>query len=393
MNAAAMTGSLVLALRHLRHHRTRSLLIVACVTAACAIPLLIRVLTADFQKALITRARATPQLIGPKVNRFDLTMALLYFRQVELPTLSFADFRQLSTNGGGVFIPLNLRFTARHRALVATTPDYFELRGLRPAAGTLPLLLGDAVLGARLARQLKLGVGDSIFSDQRELFDISKPQSLKLHITGVLAPSGGPDDDAVFTDLKSAWILEGLCHAHTAANQVPERLVLNRAPGRLTLSEELIDYNEVTPANISEYHLHTDDAHLPLTGLIFAPNSLKSGTLLRSRLNAGKLWQAVSPMEVVEDLLAYVFRLRSLFDAVSVVLGLLTAAMIGMITALSIRIRSRELETLRRIGVDRLTIAALFSWEIAILIGLGAAAAGLAVGLISLGAPDLVKLL
>lgn len=388
-----MIGALILATRHLRHHRVRSAIIVACVAASCALPLLVRVLLHDFQQALASRASSTPLLIGSKGNRFDLTMSLLYFRRVEVPPLSFADVRHLATNGAGTIIPLNVRFTARRHPLVATSIDYYELRRLRVAAGTLPLQLGDAVIGGRLADQLRLSVGDRLFSDQRELFDISKPPALKLHVVGVLAPSGGPDDEAVFTDIKTAWILEGLSHAHLAATQVPASLVLDRATNRIVLSEELIDYNEVTPENIAAFHLHTDDSHLPVTGVIVVPDSVKSATLLSSRINAGRTQQAVVPMNVVDDLLAYVFRLQVLFAAVSTLVGLLTLALIVLVTALSIRVRSRELETLRRIGVARGTIIAMFGWEIALLLALGATVALISVGLVSLAAPDLVKLL
>lgn len=386
-----MIGSLALAARHVRHNPARSAIIAICVAAACAIPLLVRVLIRDFQKSLVSRAAATPVVIGSKGNRFDLTLSLLYFRRVEPGALSFADFLQLSTNGGGTYIPLHVRFTARKMPLVATSIDYFERRGLTPATGTLPLTLGDAVVGAQAARMLGVAVGGSLFSDQREVFDISKPPALKLHVVGVLSPSGGPDDEAVFTDIKTAWILEGLSHAHVDALKAPARLVLERDPGRVVLSEELIDYNEVTADNVASFHLHADDAHLPLSGIILMPDSVKSGTLVMSRLNAGKTLQAAVPLTVVEDLLAYVFRLRALVDGISLVLALLTGLLIGLVTVLSIRVRSRELETLRRIGVARSTITAMFGWEIALLLLAGGLLAGLGVGAVSLWAPNLVK--
>ena len=386
-----MIGSLVLAARHLRHNPARAAIIAICVAAASAIPLLVRLLIRDFQRSLVSRAAATPLIIGSKGNRFDLTLSLLYFRRGEPGSLSFADFLNVSTNGGGTYIPLNVRFTARKMPLVATTTDYFERRGLTPATGTLPLTLGDAVLGAQAARVLGLKVGSVLFSDQREVFDISKPPALKLHVVGVLSPSGGPDDDAVFADIKTAWVLEGLSHAHVDPSQAPARLVLERDPNRVVLSEELIDYNEVTAANVASFHLHADEAHLPLSGILMMPDSLKSGTLLLSRLNAGKMLQAAVPRAVVEDLLAYVFRLRALVDGISLVLCLLTAVLIGMVTALSIRVRARELETLRRIGVARTTIAAMFAWEIALLLLTGLLIASLGVAAVAAWTPDMVK--
>lgn len=386
-----MTGPFVLAARHLRHNPARSLILAACVAVAGAIPMLVRVLVRDFQRSLTTRAEATPVVVGSRGNRFDLTLALLYFRRVDSGTIPFAEFRRLSAGRGGTWIPVHVRFTARGRPLVATSPDYFAHRGLSTSAGTLPLMLGDAVVGARLAREWGLGVGDTLFSDQREVFDISKPPALKMHVVGVLAPSGGPDDEAVFTDTGTAWILEGLSHAHVDPQKAPSRWVVEKTPGRVVLSEALIDHNEVTPENAASFHLHADEEHLPLTGAILVPDSAKSGTLTMTRLNAGRTLQAVAPAAVVDDLLSYVFRLRALVDGISGILGLLTAVLLGMVTALSVRVRSRELETLRRIGVSRRTVAAMFGWEIALLLAAGAATAAVLAGLASAWGPDLVK--
>jgi putative ABC transport system permease protein len=92
-------------------------------------------------------------------------------------------------------------------------------------------------------------------------------------------------------------------------------------------------------------------------------------------------------------MLAYVAKLRQLLDALSLVLGGMTVVMIALVTALSIRVRSREIETLSRIGAARSTIVALFAWEILILIALGTAGALLAAAALAAVPPDLVKLL
>jgi ABC-type lipoprotein release transport system permease subunit len=67
--------------------------------------------------------------------------------------------------------------------------------------------------------------------------------------------------------------------------------------------------------------------------------------------------------------------------------------MLGLVTALSVRVRSREIATFRRIGVAPRTIAWVFAWEIVILAAAGGVAGlGVAVG-VAAAAPDLVKLL
>lgn len=388
-----ITGPVILALRHARHNPARSVILTACIAIAFALPLTVRILSSAFERSLTARAASTPLLIGARGNRFDLAMAMLYFRRAPVSTISMADAESLAASGGGVFIPMNVRFTARHKPIVATTPDYHLARDLTPVSGTLPLTLGDAALGSRAAAELALTTGDALFSDQRELFDIAKPQALKMRISGVLARTDTPDDDAVFVDLKTAWILEGLSHAHIAPASAPAGLVLDRRAASVTLSEQLIDFNEVTDANRTAFHLHATPDLLPLTGVLVLPDSAKSATILATRHNAGKALQAVIPAEVVRELLAYVFRVRSLLDAVAALVAALTIVLLALVTALSIRVRAREISTLRKLGASSLTIASLFASELGVLLLLGATAGAALALLASSTTPDLLKLL
>ncbi len=367
-----MIGAARLAWRHARHHRGRSAIVLLCIAAVVALPLGVRVLFAEFRADLNLRAEHTPMVVGAKGNRFDLTLALLYFRSADIDSISMADVAALREARPGVVIPMNLRFTARGRPIVATTPEYAELRLLRPRAGTMPLALGEATLGHAAARAMGLAVGDHLFSDQRELFDIAKPQALKMRVVGILQPTSGPDDHAVFVDLKTAWILEGLSHAHIDPAQAPEGMVIGTPDAGPILSEELIDFNEVTPRNIGAFHLHAGEDKLPVTGVIVVPESLRSGTILSSRLNAGPRLQAVAPADVVADLLASVLRLRSILDGVSILVAVLSASLFALVFALAVRVRAREFETYRRIGVARSTVVAIVGWEIVILLVAGA---------------------
>lgn len=403
----ALPGTLILALRHARYHASRSAIIAACIAVAIALPLTVRALVSTFESALTARAASTPLLIGARGNRFDLAMAILYFRRGELTTISMADLRAVSEaggsggsgggggggGGGGTFIPINARFTARNIPIVAAPPEYHAARNLSPAQGTLPLMLGDVAIGARAATALNLRPGDHLFSDQRELFDIAKPQALKMRVSGILAPTHTPDDDALFVDLKTAWILEGLSHAHTDPAKADPALVLARTDTSVALSEELIDYNEVTEANAAAFHLHAEERQLPLTGILVLPDSPKSATIIHSRINTSRLLQSVIPTDVVRDLLAYVLRLQALLDGLAFLIAAITAVFIALVTALAVRVRARELVTLRKIGVAPRAVFALFAWEIAALALLGALAGLTLATLAARLTPDLIRFL
>jgi hypothetical protein len=63
------------------------------------------------------------------------------------------------------------------------------------------------------------------------------------------------------------------------------------------------------------------------------------------------------------------------FDAIAIVLGLSTAALVTLIAILGYRLRAEELRTLADMGASRLTAGLLVGGELAALVLLGAAIA------------------
>ena len=51
-------------------------------------------------------------------------------------------------------------------------------------------------------------------SDPLNVFDLSGTYPLKMRVVGVLEKSGSADDDAVFVDLHTEWIISGIGHGH-----------------------------------------------------------------------------------------------------------------------------------------------------------------------------------
>ena len=143
-----LQGRALLALRHVQHHRGRSVVLVACIALTVYVPLVATWLMARYEDSLGARARETPLLVGARGNRYDLVLGALYFRPAELQEVTWREYDDLVAAGRGVCIPLHVGCTAQGRPLVATTVEYAEHRGLGLAAGTDPLRIGEATLGA-----------------------------------------------------------------------------------------------------------------------------------------------------------------------------------------------------------------------------------------------------
>lgn len=371
-------GVWFLSWRHLRHQWLVSGLLVASLAVSLFLPWMATTLVARYQTQLVQRSDATPLLLGAKGNRFDLTLASLYFRSADLEPVPFGQCRALIAKRYGIAVPILLGDTARDHPIVATTVEYHEARGLAPVAGAPARRLGDAVLGANVAAALELGPGATLFSDPREIYDIARPAALKLRVTGVLPATGTPDDDAVFVDLNTGWLLEGLLHGHAEPQDLDPNLRLGGTDEDVILGPALIEINEVTPETAASFHLHADPDTLPISAVLLFPKDEKSATLAKAYVNTATPQQMVVPRAVIDDLMAVVFRVKTFFDLLTAVLGTATALLAALVVLLSMRLRRNEMRTLDRIGASPGTVGRLYLTEGLIIVGFAVALAAIA---------------
>jgi len=376
-----MIDSFYVAWRYLTFNWARSLTLVACVTLIALLPLALELLLGESQRQLLSRAASTPLVVGAKGSSLDLVMNSLYFGDTVPETISMAAADRVADTDLALPIPLYVRFKARGFPIVGTNLDYFEFRGLKIAQGRTLSLLGECVLGARAARDLGLGPGDSLLSSPETLFDLAGVYPLKMRVAGVLSPTHSADDLAVFVDLKTAWVIQGVVHGHADLAKVADpTLIMGRSDGNVTATPKLVQYTEITPENIDSFHFHGDPDGYPITAVIALPNDEKAGAILRGRYVAvgsdpkrePETQQILVPGEVIDGLLANIFRIRNVLDAVILVVGIATVLALMLVFALSLRLRQREIRTIFKLGCTRSTIARLLGAEILIILTVAA---------------------
>ena len=391
-----MSRILLLAWRYAAFNRLKTTLLVACVTITLALPVSVHLLVRHYSEELIARAESTPLVIGAKGNRYDLCLRTLYFEADEPERLPYgeADVIREDEERLGTPIPVYARYTAQKHPVVGTTFEYFEFRRLSLAEGEWPMMLGECVLGSSAAEELGLGVGEKILTDKTNIYDISQGYALMMRITGVLAESGSPDDHAVFTDVKSVWIVDGRCHGHMNIAKTPDpKYVLSRTRENVVGNPALFVYNEITPENIDTYHFHGDRSTFPITSLIVVPKDDKSATILKGRYGVSKDRQIIVPLGVIEELMGIVFQVEMFFKANFGMVLVSTALFLVLVVLLSLRIRRREMETMFKIGCSRMTVFWLQAAELVMILAASAVlAAGISGGLVLL-APELVTVL
>jgi putative ABC transport system permease protein len=301
----------------------------------------------------------------------------LYFAAEVPETMRFAEVQRIIESGLARPIPLYVRYRSLDDPIVGTTVDYFDLRGLRIASGAPMTRLGDCVVGAEIARERRLVPGGQVISSPENVFDLAGVYPLKMRITGVLEPNDSPDDHAIFADVKTTWVIEGLAHGHEdLARPEAAPRVLRREDDRIIGNASVVQYNEITDENIGSFHFHGDTAAFPITAVIADPADQKSTAILMGRYEAAdERHQILRPILVMDELLETVLTVQSFVVAAVIIVGTATLATTVLVVLLSLRLRRREIETMIKIGGSRGRIVSVLASEV---IGVAAGGVGLA---------------
>jgi len=371
---------LYLAWQYLRFNKGKTVVLVGSISLVIFLPAGLYVMIEQGSQTLTARAEATPLLIGPQGSASDLTLSALYFRKPTLKSIAFEQVKQVNESGFAFGIPLHLRYAVEDQPIIGTTLDYFDFRGLTVSQGRQIAMLGECVLGAGAAGALGVTVGDHVLSTPAGAFDVAGTYPLKMPVVGILKPAETADDDAVFVDIKTTWVISGLAHGHTDVTQPgAESGVLKREESNVVANASVLSYTEITADNLASFHFHGNPDSFPIDAVVAVPKDRKSGILLRGRYQKQAIAvQMIVPLKVIQELLDTVFVVRDYVVLAGVGVAVVAFGIMALVFALSIRLRRREIETIRKIGGARQRLLGVLSAEIVIVV---AAGLGLAAGL------------
>jgi putative ABC transport system permease protein len=381
-----MRDVIFMACRYLRFYWGKTAVLVASISLILFLPAGLHVLVEKGAEVLTARAEATPLLIGANGSAVDLTLSALYFRLPHVESIGYREVTRVDRSKLAHGIPLHLRFSVGRQRIVGTSLDYADFRGLAMGRGRWLAMLGECVLGSQAAQALGVDVGDHVLSSAGSAFDVAGSFPLKMPVVGVLAPTGTADDDIVLVDLKTTWVIAGLAHGHEDVNTAEEgdRRVLQREGRNVVANASVLSYTEITAENSDSFHFHGDPDEFPIDAVLAVPTSFKASVLLRGRYEEGHgAVQMIVPSVVVEELLDTMFSVRDWVLLGSLALGAATATTAALVFALSIRVRRREIETIRKIGGGRQRVAAILGAEIVAVIVAAVVIAGVLTTVVS----------
>jgi putative ABC transport system permease protein len=359
-------GTVYLALTQIRYQAGRSLLFCIIIALLITIPLLTQVLSRMAESQLLARADASPLVYAPPGSPLDSTLSLLFFEGEANSKLTMADYELLLDFDLGLPLPVLRAGSARGFPVVGINIDYLEFRDLVVSEGRPFVRLGEAVLGAEVARRLNVKPGMRIQTDVTRIFELAGAYPVRMEVTGILAPEGTPDDRAVFVDTRTAWVVAGFGHGHQDLTRTDDTsVILRRDASKIIANAKLKQYIEITDENRNSFHFHGEPANFPLSGLIIKPNDTRSAALLRGRVeDQGTDRQIFRPGPVIQKLLNEVFRVQSILNLLIAVVAVAAVMALVMLIGLSLKLRRREFEIARQIGADRFAVQRQIALEL-----------------------------
>ena len=269
------------------------------------------------------------------------------------PELGTRDGKYAALLAGGFAIPLALGDYYGEFRVVGTTPEFFEkLRygealdrpfdfesGEAFVAESEANGFFEAVLGSRVAAEMKVGVGDLLYPTHGD--PEGKGHEDAFMITGVLNPTGTPNDRAAFVNLEGFYLMEG--HAKPVDEDLMGVDPKQPAPGGRRLLS--IPEREVTSILVRNGNI------------MFAPG-------MQNMINESLEAQAAAPVGEINKLMSMIVG-----PVMQALLGitLITCfvAAVGVLVAIynSMNDRRRDIAVMRALGARRETVTAIIVFE------------------------------
>lgn len=362
---ALLRHAVFLAACSLRHSWRRSLLLALVLGLSLGVPLALASLLERASADMRARAAIAPLVLGAKGSESDLVFGALFFAATPPRGLVMQDLARIEGDGLGQAVPFALGASAQKTPVVGTTIDNFDRRGLRPASGAMFATIGECVAGANAARELGLATGSRLYTDPASLSDLAGVFPLELTVTGVLPPTGTPDDGVLFVDLRTMWSIRGLGHRHDdpAESAAPGALI--GQDGERKIAGEALPIERTAAGGIAaDFHFHGDPSTFPIDAALVYPIDAKAQAILLGRFT-GKLetLQLARPDQFIERVLERIFGVGRVLGAVAGATAVLVLLVAALAFALSIRLRADELALMRRLGASRGRVAVFLATE------------------------------
>lgn len=201
MNLFTLSGS------YLRAKPLTSALNVVLLALGVAIVTVLLLLSKQLEDTLTRNSRGIDLVVGAKGSPLQVILSSVYHVDVPTGNIALAEAQPLLRNRMVKnLIPLALGDSYRSYRIVGTNYDYLGLYQAQLQEGKLWQQPLEVVLGAQVATQLSLTVGDRLYSSHGLADDrINVHDEQAFRVSGVLAFTGTVIDNLILTAVESVW--------------------------------------------------------------------------------------------------------------------------------------------------------------------------------------------
>ena len=247
----------------------------------------------------------------------------------------------------------------------------------------------EAVVGAAVAREMKVKLGDRISPTHGDPEAGGEEHGTKFTVVGILKPSGTPNDRAVFVNMEGFYLMEDHAKPVAEADEDEAEEDGMESPEKGTRGDEnaAIDGqaadNQDNEHSDEHHHASGDDRPAPLpveqrevTAILLRMSSPIFGATIPNIINEGSDAQAVMPILEITNLLDMQVRpMQWLLLILTILICVISGVSILVSIYNSMSERRKEIAVMRALGAGRGTVMAIVLLE-SIMLALGGGAMG-----------------
>ncbi len=204
--------------RSLRMRLFANLLTVVAVLLGVGLALVVPLSLRAFQRGATEAAQIFDLLVTAEGSQTQAVLNTIYYQNAPIGNLPYRVYASLRDDPRTErAVPVGFGDSVQGYPLVGTTSAYFDLRPSPQEPLYYQLTRGaifsdayQAVLGAHVARETGFNLGDT-FQSAHGFTETFEPtmHTEDYRVVGILEPTGGPSDRAVYVDIASIWDSHG----------------------------------------------------------------------------------------------------------------------------------------------------------------------------------------
>ena len=364
-----------IAYRSIQFRSVSSLLTAFSMSLGVAIVVTVIVIHGVLDSSFKRSAQGYDLIVAAKGSPLDVVLSTVFYLREPVGEVPESYLRMFRTGQYSHLIeeaiPVSIGHHFRGVPIIGTDPDFFTKlkymgeQSYRFASGT-NLKFDDqftAVVGSRASRRTGLQVGDTFQPEDAQAvgyYDDHEP----FTIVGILAPTGTPNDNAIFVHIDGFYDMHD--HAHDDEPKYYSAILLMTRQDSVQPTGTIIDPKspDFNPAAELVERAFVNIGAMELPGILDKTTDV----------------QAVSPVREISRLLSEIIGNIQIVLLVLAILVIVVAG-IGMMVSIynSMSERRQEIALMRALGARRLTVMTIILLE-SILLSLGGGVMGVFFG-------------